>query len=192
MDSAVQEAFRDDVTELLLEWRTGSESAFERLVPHVMPELRRLAACYMRGERTGHTLQTTALVNEAWVRILQQSGGWDNRVHFFAVAARMMRHILVDHARCRASGKRGGDVRPIAFDDALAISEARSEYLLLLDEAMKKLARLDDRKSRVVELRFFGGMNVEETAQVLGVAPNTVIRDWRLAKAWLRREIESG
>ena len=191
-DSALQEPFNENVTELLLEWRNGSESALARLTAYVMPELRRLAASFMRGERPGHTLQTTALINEAWIRLVDQaSSAWENRAHFFAVAARIMRHILVDHARSRRSSKRGGNVEAIDLTDALAMTEERSEYVLHLDEALQKLQRTDARKSRVVELRFFGGMSVEETAQVLGVSANTVIADWRLAKAWLRREIES-
>jgi RNA polymerase sigma factor (TIGR02999 family) len=188
----VQDHSSENVTALLAEWRSGSESAFNRLVPHVMPELRHLASLYMGRERSGHTLQTTALVNEAWLRLLDQNGWeWDNRAHFFAAAARMMRNILVDYARSRRTTKRGGNVQVVEFADALAMSAQRSDYLLMLDEALDKLARTDARKSRVVELRFFGGMNVEETATVLGVSPNTVITDWRLAKAWLRREIES-
>lgn len=183
---------RENVTDLLLEWSKGKESAFERLAPHIMPELRQLAACYMRGERPGHVLQTTALVNEAWLRLAGHGNVvWDNRAHFFAAAARIMRQILVDYARARSSAKRGGGAEAVLMEDALVISKERSEYLVLLDEALLKLARTDDRKSRVVELRFFGGMNVEETAQVLGVSPNTIIRDWRLARAWLRREIDS-
>lgn len=189
----MQKPSAENVTELLIEWSNGNESAFERLVPYVMPELRQLAACYMRGERPGHMLQTTALVNEAWLRLVDQTRAtWENRAHFFAAAARIMRHILVDHARSQGRARRGGGAQLIVFEDALEISEERSEYLLLLDEALQKLARTDARKSRVVELRFFGGMTVEETAQVVGVSANTVIGDWRLAKAWLRREIASG
>jgi RNA polymerase sigma-70 factor, ECF subfamily len=188
----MQTPWRENITELLVEWRNGSESAFERLVPFIMPELRQLAAGYMRGERSGHILQTTALVNEAWVRLADQSTGkWETRAHFFAAAARIMRHILVDHARSRNSAKRGRGVEPAVFEDALAMSEERSEYLVLLDEALLKLSHIDPRKGRVVELRFFGGMNVEETAEVLGVSANTVIRDWKLARAWLRREFDS-
>jgi RNA polymerase sigma factor (TIGR02999 family) len=146
----------------------------------------------MQGERRGHMLQTTALVNEVWLRLAGQGQvAWENRAHFFAAAACMMRRILIDHARTRGSAKRGGGAEEIVFDDALAMSDERPEDLLLLDEALRKLARDDPRKSRVVELRFFGGMNVDETAQALGVSPNTVIRDWKLARAWLRREIAS-
>lgn len=189
-DFAVQEQSGENLTELLIEWRNGSDSALDRLIPYVMPELRRLAGYYLRGERPGHILQTTALVNEAWLKLVQQTGTpWDSRAHFFAVAARTMRHILIDYARSRRSAKRGGEVPPIDFQDALAISDQRCEHLLLLDVALQKLARTDPRRSRVFELRYFGGMNVEETAKALDVSPNTVIHDWRFAKAWLRLEI---
>ena len=188
----MQSASGENVTDLLIQWCNGDESALERLVPCVMPELRHLAAHFMRGERPGHMLQTTALINEAWLRLADQTRlTWNNRAHFFAVAARIMRNILVDHARSRRQAKHGGGAEPVTFDDALAFSDERSENFLLLDEALHKLALVDARKSRVVELRFFGGMNVEETAEVLGVSPNTIIRDWRLAKAWLRREMDS-
>ena len=181
-----------NVTDLLIQWSKGDESAFEHLVSYVMPQLRQLAACYMRGERPGHVLQTTALVNEAWLRLADQSQlTWTNRTHFFAAAARMMRNILVDYARSRDSVKHGGGAQPLVLDEALVLSNERSEDLLLLDQALRKLADTDHRKSQVVELRFFGGMNVEETAHVLGVSPNTIIRDWSLAKAWLRREMNS-
>jgi RNA polymerase sigma factor (TIGR02999 family) len=192
LDSTSQKHSGENVTDLLVDWSNGNQSAFERLVPYVMPELRQLAGYYMRGERAGHMLQTTALVNEAWLRLIdQRRGTWESRVHFFAAAARIMRQILVDYARRRHSAKRGGDAAASAFDNALAIPDERSEYFLLLDQALQKLAQTDPRKSRVVELRFFGGMTVEETAQVIGVSANTVIGDWRLAKAWLRQEIGS-
>jgi RNA polymerase sigma factor (TIGR02999 family) len=188
----MQGAEGENLTDLLLEWRHGKESAFQRLAPLIVPELHKLAAYHMQGERRGHMLQTTALVNEVWLRLAGQGQvAWENRAHFFAAAACMMRRILIDHARTRGSCKRGGGAEEIVFDDALAMSDERPEDLLLLDEALRKLARDDPRKSRVVELRFFGGMNVDETAQALGVSPNTVIRDWKLARAWLRREIAS-
>ena len=180
------------VTDLLIQWGNGNNSAFERLVPHVMSELRRLAASYMRRERPGHVLQTTALVNETWLRLIDQSRGtWESRAHFFSAAARIMRQILVDYARSRRSAKRGGELQQIDFDDSLPVSEDHLEHYLFLDEALEKFALAYPRNSRVVELRCFGGMNVEETAHVLGVSPNTVIADWKFATAWLRREMGS-
>lgn len=181
----------ESVTELLIRWSDGDASASEALVPFVLPKLRQLAASYMRRERSGHLLGITALVNEAWLRleIDHTQLTWTNRIHFFAIAARIMRYILVDYARSRDSVKHGGGIQPLALDEALIVSDDRAEEYLNLDEALQKLAQIDPRKSRVVELRFFGGMNVEETAHVLQVSPNTIMRDWKLARAWLRREM---
>jgi RNA polymerase sigma-70 factor, ECF subfamily len=189
----MQQPAQENVTELLNQWSNGNDAAFAQLVPRVMPELHQLAAAYMRGERPGHMLQTTALVNEAWLRVVgQPAQTWENRAHFFAAAARIMRHILVDYARTQGSAKHGGGLQGVDLDEALVISEDRSEYYLPLDRALQELERIDARKGRIVELRFFLGMTVEETAGVLGVSSNTVIREWRAAKAWLRREIACG
>ncbi len=181
------------VTDLLVAWRRGDASALEHLVPLVHGELRRLARREMRRERAGHTLQTTALVNEAYLRLVDLSRvQWQDRAHFFAMSARLMRRILVDHARARESRKRGGGARRISFDEALVVSDERGADLVALDDALQALAAFDDRKSRVVELRFFGGLGVDETAEALHVSPETVMRDWRLAKVWLLRELGGG
>ena len=180
------------MTGLLLAWRGGDEAALEQLVPLVHEELRRIARGCMRGERTGHSLQATALVNEAYLRLVgAQQVDWQNRVHFLAVSARLMRRILVDFARSKKYQKRGGGAQAITFDEALVVAEPGKD-LVALDEALEALAKLDERKARVVEMRFFGGLTVEETATVLGVSPDTVMRDWRLAKAWLLRELRGG
>jgi RNA polymerase sigma factor (TIGR02999 family) len=178
------------VTDLLLAWRDGDEQALEALMPLVHHELRRLARRHMKGERAGHTLQTTALVNEAYLRLVDLTRvQWHDRAHFLAMAARLMRRVLVDHARSRAYAKRGGGEPPVTFDESLAlIGQARPD-LVALDDALVALAALDARKGRVVELRFFGGLTVRETADVLGVSQETVLRDWRLAKVWLLREL---
>ena len=178
------------VTQLLLAWRQGEVSALEKLTPVVYEELRRLAHRYMGGERLGHTLQTTALVNEAYVRLIDgKQVNWQNRAHFFAVSARLMRRILVDWARSRQSQKRGDQPQRVTLDEALMLTRGRNEDLVALDEALKSLTEVDPRKSQVVEMRFFGGLSVEETAEVLKVSPDTVLRDWRLAKLWLLREL---
>lgn len=180
----------EQVTQLLVAWAGGDESALDRLIPLVDSELRRLAHHYIRGERTGHTLQTTALVNEAYLRLIGSSRvQWQSGRHFFAVSAKLMRRILVDYARSRRSQKRGGSLERVSFDVALPIDHEREPDIVALDEALSALAAIDDRKSRVVELRFFGGLSVEETAEVLEVSPETVMRDWRLAKSWLLREL---
>jgi RNA polymerase sigma-70 factor (ECF subfamily) len=182
-----------EVTQLLLAWRNGDQEAVDKLLPLVYEELHRLAARYMGRERTDHTLQTTALVNEAYVRLTD--GGlvhWQDRSHFFAVSAQIMRRILVDAARAHRSDKRGGEHPHVSFDEALTVSPEPRPDLLALDEALNALAAIDPRKSKVVELRFFGGLSVQETAQALNVSPDTVMRDWRLAKAWLLRELSSG
>lgn len=180
-----------DVTHLLLAWRGGDDAALEKLVPLVYEELRRLARLYMRRERAGHMLQTTALVNEAYLRLVDVNRvQWQNRAHFFAVSAQLMRRILVDFARSQNYQKRGGDVRRASFAEALALSSEEDPDIVALDEALKSLADVDQRKSQVVELRYFGGLSVEETAEALSISAETVKRDWRMAKAWLLRQLE--
>ena len=178
------------MTELLLKWREGDESALDRLVPIVHSELRRIARRCMAGERAGHSLQATALVNEAYLRLIDvQHVNWQNRAHFLAMSARFMRRILVDYARSKGYQKRGGRAVNVTFDEGLPVAVEPAMNLVALDDALEALARMDERKSRVIELRFFGGLSVEETATVLGVSPETVMRDWKLAKAWLMREL---
>jgi len=177
-----------EVTRILQEW--DSDEARARLMPLVYNELRRLAQAHLRRERPDHTLQPTALVHEAYLRLVDQSRvEWQGRAHFYGVAAQMMRRVLIDHARARASEKRGGGGRRLSLDEAAELPEERADELLALDEALVRLAGVDERKSRVVELRFFGGLSVAETARVLGVHTATVERDWVVAKAWLYREI---
>ncbi len=176
------------VTELLNEWRKGDAAAFEKLLPLVYEELRRIASRHMRGQPPEHTLQPTALIHEAYVRLAGQSAGeWRNRDHFFGVAARAMRHVLVDHARAKRSAKRGGGTRAVPLEDGIAIATAagRLDALVALDGALSNLETLHPRQSRVVELRFFGGFTIEETARILSVSPETVMLDWRAARAWL-------
>ena len=183
----------DEVTQLLLDWSNGSEAALERLTPLVYEELHRLAHRHMRRERSGHTLQTSALVNEAYVRLIdQRSVHWQSRAQFFAIASRLMRRILVDHARGHNRAKRGGGALQVSLDEAAVVSQERAAELIALDDALSGLAAIDQRKTQVVELRFFGGMSVEETAEVLKVSVVTVMRDWSTAKAWLKRAIETG
>lgn len=178
-----------DVSTLLRAWTEGDQHALEKLTPIVYQELHRLAGYYMRGERTGHSLQTTALVNEAYLRLTDYKRmRWQNRAHFFAVSAQLMRRILVDHAR-RHNLKRGAGVQHVSLEDTAVVGE-RDEDLVALDEALQALARFDSRKARVVELRFFGGLNVDETADVLKVSSITVMRDWSSARAWLYREMK--
>jgi RNA polymerase sigma factor (TIGR02999 family) len=177
------------VTRLLLAWRAGDETALARLTPLVHRELHRIARGCLRGERARDSFQATALVHEAYVRLVDtQHVNWQNRAHFLAMAARLMRRILVDLARARRYQKRGGGAIQVSFTSALHTPD-RAEDLLALDDALQALAKLDERRSRVVELRFFGGLTVEETAAVLTVSPETVMRDWKLARAWLRREL---
>jgi RNA polymerase sigma-70 factor, ECF subfamily len=184
------EASRHDITELLLAWNNGDQAALDKIIPLVHRELHRRAKDYMRGERPGHTLQTTALVNEVYLRLVDVTRmSWQNRIHFFAVCAQLMRRILVDFARARHNVKRGGEVNPVSLDEAPDIAQGRDVSLVALDDALNSLAAIDPRKSKVVELRFFGGLSVEETAEVLRVSPDTVLRDWRLAKVWLLREV---
>jgi RNA polymerase sigma-70 factor, ECF subfamily len=182
---------RPQVTELLLAWGNGDEAALTRLMPAVHDELRRLARRQMRGERPDHTLQTTALVNEAYLRLIDLSRvRWQDRAHFFALSARMMRRILVDHARARNYQKRGGGAINVTLDEACTLAAERGPDLVALDDALEALARVDARKSQVVEMRFFGGLTVDETAEALKVSPETVMRDWRMAKVWLLRELD--
>ena len=177
---------------MLLAWRGGDEAALEQLVPLVHQELHRIARGCMRGERAGHSLQATALVNEAYLRLIgAQQVDWQNRVHFLAVSARLMRRILVDFARAKNYQKRGGGAQAVTLDEALVVVEPGRD-LIAIDEALDALAKMDERKAKVVEMRFFGGLTVEETAAALGVSPDTVMRDWRLAKAWLMRELKGG
>jgi len=179
------------VTELLRAWSDGDDGALERLMPLVEAELRRLARAYMRRERRGHTLQTSALMNEAFLRLTDaRSVRWQDRAHFLGISARLMRRVLVDHARYRGYHKRGGGAQRVTLDEGLVASPDPALDVVALDRALDTLAKIDPRKSRAIELRFFGGLSVEETAEVLQVSPDTVKRDWRLAKLWLLRELE--
>ena len=179
-----------EITRLLNAWSEGDESALEKLMPVVYEELRRLAHRYMNKERVGHTLQTTALVNEAYVRLVDMPNvRWQNRSHFFAISSRLMRRILVDFARSRQYLKRGGKSIHVSLDEAMVLTEEKGQDLVALDDALNALAAVDSRKSKVVEMRFFGGMSVEETAEVLGVSPETIMRDWKTAKVWLLRHL---
>lgn len=180
----------EDVTELLAAWSNGDGEALQELMPLVYDELHRMAKRYMHSQPSGHTLQTTALIHEAYLKLADNNEKrFTNRAHFFAVAANAMRHILVDHARSRQTGKRGGGAQVIALDDAPIVSVERASEIVALDDALKNLSAQDERKSRVVELRYFGGLSVDETAEVLKVSPETVARDWRFAKTWLLREL---
>ena len=182
-----------DVTALLIAWGQGDESALEHLIPVVHFELHHLARSQMARQRKGHTLQTTALVNEAYLRLVDLSRmRWQDRAHFFAMSARLMRRILVDHARAQQSLKRGGAVQKVSLDEAADLMEDRRIDLVALDDAMQVLADTDARKSQVVEMRFFGGLSVEETAHALRVSPETVMRDWKVAKVFLLRELSGG
>ena len=177
------------VTRLLVQWRPGEQECLHQLLPLVEGELRRIAKRFIRFESPGHTLQTTALVNEVYLRLVDETQvDWQDRTHFFAIAARLMRHILLDHARGSRRAKRGGGAYHLPLDEGLVFSPAKSAALIALDEALTQLAEIDPRKVEVVELRYFGGMSVEETAEALHIHPNTVIRDWRFAKVWLKRE----
>ena len=182
-----------EVTRLLLAWSKGDQEALDRLLPLVYGELRRLAQSYMRRERAGHTLQTTALIHEAYLRLIDaKQAPLGNRAHFFAVASRLMRQILVDFARSRGYQKRGGGAQQVSLDEALVIGQPRDEDLVVLDEALTALGEVDERKARVVELRFFGGLTEAEMAEALEVSPETVRRDWRLAKSWLALKMSGG
>ena len=179
-----------EVTRLLIDWGGGDQAAFDRLVPLVYEELHRLARRHMGREHVGHTLQTTALVNEAYLRLVDQKRmRWQNRAHFFAIAAQMMRRILVDYARKRRYAKRGGELLRVSLAEAEGLSEERAADVAALDEALESLAEIDPQQGRVVELRFFGGLTIEETAEVLGLSHDMVKREWATAKAWLYREM---
>ncbi len=183
-------ASKKEITGLLQAWSQGDRSALERLIPLVYEELHRLAHRYMTRERSGHPLQTTALINEAYLRLVDMANvRWQNRGHFFSISAQIMRRILVDFARSRQYLKRGGKAQRVSLDAALAISGEGDVDLVALDDALNALAEVDPRKAKVVEMRFFGGMTVEETADVLRVSPDTVMRDWKMAKVWLLREL---
>ena len=178
------------VTQLLIEWRDGDQTSLDKLMPLVYEEMRRLAHYYMRRERAGHTLQTSALVNEAYLRLVDHKNmRWQNRAHFFAIAAQAMRRVLIDHARSRQYAKRGGEAQMVELDEGTIAIQERAASLVALDDALTELAAFDLRKSQVVVLRYFGGMTVEETAEALGISPVTVMRDWSTAKAWLLRAI---
>jgi RNA polymerase sigma factor (TIGR02999 family) len=180
-----------EVTRLLVDWSDGDEAALERLMPLVYDELRRLARHYMRRERPGHTIQPTALVNEAYLRLVEQKNVlWQNRAHFYGIAAHIMRRILVDHARTRLRAKRGGGALRVSLVEAAARAEERTADVLAIDEALEALAKVDPRKARVIELRYFGGLSVEETAEVLKVSRSTVMHDWNMAKAWLYVQVQ--
>jgi RNA polymerase sigma factor (TIGR02999 family) len=182
-----------EITQLLRAWSEGDDQALAKLTPLVYTELHRMAHRYMRQEKSNHTLQTTALINEAYVRLIDwKNVRWQNRAHFFGIAARLMRRILVDFARSRNYAKRGGGARvTVSLDEAAAVSRDRAREILALDEALQSLAVIDPRKSQIVELRFFGGLSLEETAEVLRVSSRTVLREWDLAKAWLNRELNA-
>jgi RNA polymerase sigma factor (TIGR02999 family) len=191
-DEAGEPIARGEVTELLVSWGEGKHSALDQLVPLMYPELRRLAYRHLRGERKSNSLQTSALVNEAFLRLVDASRvKWRDRAHFLAVSAQVMRRILVDFARSRQAQKRGEGARPIPLEGALDLYQMRSREVARLDDALNELAELYPRKAQVVEMRFFGGLSVEETAEALSVSPDTVMRDWRLARAWLHRALSS-
>ncbi len=182
----------NEITQLLNNWSNGDELALEQLIPLVYEELRKMAKQYMQSQRIGHTLQPTALIHEVYVKLAgQQEQSWKNRAHFFGVAAQAMRHILVDYVRHRGYQKRGGNAQRVELDEAMIVSSERAAGLVELDEALTKLAKLDERKSRVVELKYFGGLSNEEMAEVLNVTTKTIIRDWQFARTWLLRELSN-
>ena len=179
-----------EITELLISWGNGDRAALDQLIPLVFADLKEIAHRRLRSERQGHTLQTTALVNEVYLKLVNERDlQWQNRAHFFAVAARLIRNILVDYARTKNYAKRGGGAVHVTLDEAVMIADERTTDVLALDEALQALAAVDERKCKVAELRFFAGLSVEETAEVLKISPETVTRDWRMAKAWLRKEL---
>ena len=181
-----------DVTQLLGQWSAGDREALDAMIPLVYDELRRMAHGHMARERAGHTMQATALVNDVYLKLKkEQSSAWKNRAQFFAVAAQMMRRILVDHARQHASAKRGGGAQQVTLDDAMLVSNDHASEMLAIDEALQKLEQLDKRKSQVAVMRFFAGLTVEETAEALAISIETVARDWRFARAWLRNELSA-
>jgi RNA polymerase sigma factor (TIGR02999 family) len=182
-----------EVTRLLSDWGKGDRSALEKLFPLVHAELQSIARRQMSRERPGHTLQATALVNEAYLKLAGQEGfEWHNRAHFFAVCAQVMRHILIDHARAQARNKRGGDAVQVSLNEGLLVAEEQADHFIALDEALRSLEKMDPQKGRIVELRYFGGLSVEETAEVLNISPRTVRREWQRSKAWLYRMISEG
>ena len=181
---------QNDVSQLLARWTEGDPEALQRLLPAVYDELHRLAHAQLRGERRDHTLNTTALIHEAYLKLVRlETVAWPSRAHFYALAARVMRHILINYAARRKAQKRGGGLHAVPLDDAVAVAYDRADELLALDEALTQLAALDERQSRVVECRFFGGLSLDETAEALGVSPATVSRDWTMARAWLNRAL---
>lgn len=182
----------DEITEMLLAWKAGDAAAFDQLYPLVERELRRIARSKVRRERNNHTLQTTALINEAFLKLTKGEAAWQDRAHFFAVSARIMRNILINYARDSAAGKRGGRAEHVNVDEAVLISKERGQELLDLDDALQRLATVSKTKSQVVEFRYFGGMSIEETAEVLGISASSVSLHWRLARAWLQNELENG
>jgi RNA polymerase sigma factor (TIGR02999 family) len=180
----------DELTQLLNSWSNGDDQALDKLIPLVYAELRKLARRHMGRENPDHTLQTSALINEAYLKLVdQQSVQWQNRAHFFAVAAQVMRHILIDHARAHRFAKRGAGAVKVSLDETAVLTDERASELVALDDALTTLASLDLRKSRIVELRFFGGLSIEETAEIIKISPKTVTREWRAARAWLRQEM---
>jgi len=179
----------ENVTQLLIAWGRGDEAARDELIPLVYQTLHRIARHQLRGERAGHTLETTALINEAYLKLVEQTVSWENRAHFFGIAARLMRQLLVDYARARQRLKRGGEMKQISLTAAAQIAQEQAVDLLALDEALETLAEVDPQSSRIVELRFFGGLTIEETAQVIGVSTPTIERGWRSARAWLQTEL---
>lgn len=179
----------EGLTQLLLDSRNGDEAALNNLIPVVYAELRRLARSHMRREQPGHTLQTTALINEAYLRLIDQKVSWQNRTHFFGVASRLMRQILVDHACKQNATKRGGGQLQVSLSQATRMIETEAAELIALDEALKGLAAIDERKCRVIEMRYFGGLTIDETAEAMGVSHTTVEAEWKVARAWLRREM---
>lgn len=191
--AAVASDTRQDITQLLTAWRGGDQAALDSLIPLIDVELRRIAKGYLRKERPDHTLQTTELLNEAYVRLIDSKrASWNDRTHFFAACAQIMRRILVDYARARSYAKRGGGAPHVSIDEIQPLSVEPRTDLVAIDEALEALSRADPRKGKVVELRFFGGLTVEETAEVLGISADSVMRDWRLARVWLMRELMSG
>lgn len=187
----MQENTRGSVTQLLIQCRTGDRTALDRLMPLVYDELRHIAARYLSQEHPGHTLQSTALVNEAYLRLVDKPFSWQDRTHFFAVAARIIRNLLVDHARAKLASKRGGVKLTLSLDEALNVPTGRDFNLVAIDDALTSLSRLDEQQSRIVELRFFAGLSIEETSEVLKISSSTVKRDWILAKTWIFRELSS-
>jgi RNA polymerase sigma factor (TIGR02999 family) len=190
MSENIPSSDTQEVTRLLKSLNAGDRDAVDALVPIVYSELRKLAGHYLKSEREGHTLQPTALVHEAFLKLVEQETQWQNRTHFFAMAANLMRRILVDYARSHNAGKRGGDVEKVVLEDAFVFVKEKPAELLALNEALEELAKIDPRRAKVVELRFFGGLNNDEIAEALGVHSNTVLRDWNLARAWLKTRMQ--